>query len=45
MRLVDTSVLLYAVSEAPDDLLKQRVALDRRDRRDLALSVQVLQEF
>lgn len=45
VRLVDTNVLLYAVSEAPEDHLKQRVALDLLDRRDLALSVQVLQEF
>ena len=45
MRFVDTNVLLYAVSEAPEDRAKQRIALDLLRRRDLALSVQVLQEF
>ncbi len=45
MRFVDTNVLLYAVSEEAEDEEKRLVALDLLTRRDLALSVQVLQEF
>ena len=45
MRFVDTNVLLYAVSTSPDEEEKRRRALDVLARRDLALSVQVLQEF
>jgi len=42
---VDTNVLLYAVSTAPDERAKAAVARAILDRTDLALSVQVLQEF
>ena len=45
MRFVDTNVLIYAVSAAVEDAGKQRRALDLLGTRDLALSVQVLQEF
>ena len=45
MCFVDTNVLIYAVSAAVEDAGKQRRALDLLGTRDLALSVQVLQEF
>jgi len=45
MRFVDTNVLIYAVSTAPEDGDKNRRALALLRERDLALSVQVLQEF
>ncbi len=45
MRFVDTNVLIYAVSTAEEDRVKQGRALKLLDERDLALSVQVLQEF
>ncbi len=45
MRFVDTNVLIYAVSAAPEERDKRRAAHDLLYREDLALSVQVLQEF
>ena len=45
MRFVDTNVLIYAVSATAEDEQKRRRALDLLARSDLALSVQVLQEF
>ena len=45
MRFVDTNVLVYAVSAALEDEEKRLRALDLLARRDLAMSVQVLQEF
>ena len=45
MRFVDTNVLLYAVSTAPDERPKTERALAVLDEEDLVLSVQVLQEF
>lgn len=45
MRFVDTNVLLYAVSTAPDERSKHDRALQILDGDDIALSVQVLQEF
>jgi predicted nucleic acid-binding protein len=45
MRFVDTNVLLYAVSTAAGEAAKARVARQVLDSDDLALSVQVLQEF
>lgn len=45
MRFVDTNILLYAVSTASEEREKHRVALGILDQSDLALSVQVLQEF
>ena len=46
MRLADTNILLYAVSADPSDASKRtRSAELLADRDNLALSVQVLQEF
>ena len=45
MRFVDTNVLVYAVSTASEDHEKRLLALDLLTRRDVVLSVQVLQEF
>ena len=45
MRFLDTNVLIYAVSPAPDEAHKQRSAQRLLEAGDLALSVQVLQEF
>ncbi len=45
MRFVDTNVLLYSLSTAPDEEEKAAIALALLEERDLALSVQVLQEF
>lgn len=45
MRFVDTNVLLYSLSTAPDEEKKAAIALALLAERDLALSVQVLQEF
>jgi predicted nucleic acid-binding protein len=45
VRFVDTNVLLYAVSTAPEETAKARAARAVLEARDLALSVQVLQEF
>ncbi len=45
MRFVDTNILIYAVSIAAEDADKTRRALVLLEERELALSVQVLQEF
>ncbi|MYB41169.1 MAG: PIN domain-containing protein [Chloroflexi bacterium] len=45
MRLADTNVLLYAVSNQEDDAEKKTTAAATLVEPDLALSVQVLQEF
>jgi len=45
MDFVDTNILLYAVSTQEQERLKRQKALKILDRVDLALSVQVLQEF
>jgi predicted nucleic acid-binding protein len=45
MRFVDTNVLLYATSTAPEEAPKARLALSLLDSNDPALSVQVLQEY
>ena len=45
MRFVDTNILLYAVSTAAEEQSKCGIALSLLDADDLALSVQVLQEF
>ncbi len=45
VRFVDTNVLLYAVSRDPEELHKAQLARNLLGERDLALSVQVLQEF
>jgi predicted nucleic acid-binding protein len=45
VRFVDTNVLLYAASTAPDERAKAATARNILEAEDLALSVQVLQEF
>jgi len=45
MRFVDTNVLLYAVSTVPEEAPKASAARALLEADDLALSVQVLQEF
>lgn len=45
MRFADTNVLLYAVSRDPEEQDKAERANDILAKRDVALSVQVLQEF
>jgi predicted nucleic acid-binding protein len=45
VRFVDTNVLLYAISAAEDERVKAERANAILEQRDLALSVQVLQEF
>src|SRR5467141_2615473 len=45
MRFVDTNVLLYAASTAPEEQSKSQAALSALEDDDLAVSVQVLQEF
>jgi predicted nucleic acid-binding protein len=42
---LDTSILLYSISSAPDELRKKQIAIDLMEREDCALSVLVLQEF
>jgi predicted nucleic acid-binding protein len=45
VRFADTNVLLYAVSRDPGEAHKAELARGILAERDLALSVQVLQEF
>ena len=45
MRVVDTNVLIYAVSPIPEDAEKRRTAQSLLQERDLTISTQVLQEF
>jgi predicted nucleic acid-binding protein len=45
VRFVDTNILLYAISRDPAEMEKAKRANDILADRDLALSVQVLQEF
>jgi predicted nucleic acid-binding protein len=45
MRFVDTNVLLYAISSRPDEAEKAQRAAALLNEPDLALSVQVMQEF
>lgn len=45
MRFVDTNILLYAISRDPTEQDKAARANDILAARDVALSVQVLQEF
>lgn len=45
VQFVDTNVLLYAVSNRPEESVKAEVAREILDRTDIALSTQVLQEF
>ncbi len=45
MRFADTNVLLYSVSTVPAEAAKARKAQALLANRDIALSVQMLQEF
>ena len=45
LRFVDTNILLYSISTTPEEAAKQGLARQILDAGDLALSVQVLQEF
>ena len=45
MRFLDTNVLIYAVSATPEDAEKRGRAIELLSESDLAVSVQVLQEF
>ncbi len=45
MRFVDTNILLYAISTDPAEAGKTAVATKLLESTDLAISVQVLQEF
>ena len=45
MRFADTNILLYSVSTVPEEAVKARQAQALLADRDIALSVQVLQEF
>ncbi len=45
MRFVDTNVLLYATSVVPQEAPKRLLARELLNEDDLAISVQVLQEF
>jgi predicted nucleic acid-binding protein len=42
---LDTNILLYSISDAPEEQVKRTIALSLLDRHDIVLSVQVLQEF
>jgi len=42
---LDTNVLLYSISRAPDEAAKRSRAIALLDEADCCLSVQVLQEF
>jgi predicted nucleic acid-binding protein len=45
VRFVDTNILLYAISKDPSEQAKAEIAREVMESRDLALSVQVIQEF
>ena len=42
---IDTNVLIYSVSDHPEERRKRDIAIDLIDTADCVLSVQVLQEF
>ena len=44
-RFLDTNILLYSISTDRDEAAKRDIAIGLLERRDNALSVQVLQEF
>ena len=45
MRFLDTNILLYSISRDPAEAAKRDIAIALLDADDIALSVQVLQEF
>jgi predicted nucleic acid-binding protein len=44
-RFIDTNILLYSISRDPTEESKREVAIALLDAENIALSVQVLQEF
>jgi predicted nucleic acid-binding protein len=44
-RFLDTNILLYSISRDPAESAKRDIAIALLDNDDMALSVQVLQEF
>jgi predicted nucleic acid-binding protein len=44
-RFIDTNILLYSISQDPAEARKRDIAIALLDADDVALSVQVLQEF
>jgi predicted nucleic acid-binding protein len=44
-RFLDTNILLYSISRDPAEAPKRNIAIGLLDTDDVALSVQVLQEF
>jgi predicted nucleic acid-binding protein len=44
-RFIDTNVLLYSISRDPAEISKRDIAVALLDADDIALAVQVLQEF
>ena len=44
-RFIDTNILLYSISRDPTETRKREIAIGLLDNEDVALSVQVLQEF
>jgi predicted nucleic acid-binding protein len=45
VRFLDTNILLYSISRNPTEEAKRDIAIELLDGDDIALSVQVLQEF
>jgi predicted nucleic acid-binding protein len=45
LRFIDTNILLYSISRDPAEATKHDVAVSLLESDDIALSVQVLQEF
>jgi predicted nucleic acid-binding protein len=45
LRFVDTNILLYSISRDPAEATKREIAIALLDNENIALSVQVLQEF
>jgi predicted nucleic acid-binding protein len=45
VRFLDTNILLYSISRDPAEAAKRDIAIALLDADDIALSVQVLQEF
>jgi predicted nucleic acid-binding protein len=44
-RFIDTNILLYSISRDPAEASKRDIAIALLDAENIALSVQVLQEF
>ena len=44
-RFIDTNILLYSISRDPTEASKRDIAIALLDAENIALSVQVLQEF